>query len=115
MGQFLYQWLDLIWLPVAWFVVAKQHRWLMIAFIVVCGLTMRTQVELMESTGFVTGMLPFLDMPMLTRGLLGYGIIIGIFLILAHFSQSTAKVVFLAASISLYIFAFCVNMVFMLI
>lgn len=115
MGQFLYQWLDMVWLPLAWFVVAKHHRWLMIAFIIVCGMTMRTQVELMESTGFEKGMLPFLDMPLLTRGLLGYGIIIGLFLILAHFSQRTDRIVFLAASISIYIFAFCANMIFMLI
>jgi hypothetical protein len=115
MGHLIYQWLDVLWLPVAWFVVHKNHRWMMMAFIICCGLTMRTQVELMESTRFSTGIFPFFEAPLLSRGLIGYGIIIAIFLILAHFSQSTSKMVFFAATISIYIFAFCLNMVVMLI
>lgn len=114
MGNILYQWLDLIWLPLAWFVVHPQHRWLTLAFIVACGATMRTQVELMNATGFTTGILPLLDAPLFTRGLLGYGFVIAVFLALAYFSRATAKMIFFAAAISVYIFAFCFTMILML-
>lgn len=115
MGQVIYQWLDLVWLPVAWFVVARKHRWLALGFVVACGLTLRMQVELMDSIGFPDGMLPWVSMPAFSRGLLVYGVVIGLFLILAHFSKATMPVVFLAAAISIYIFAFCASMLFMLV
>ena len=114
MGAFIYQWIDLIWLPVGWFAVHKQHRLPMAAFIVTCIVTMRTQIELMDGIGYETGILPLMDSDLRTRGLIIYGIIIALFLLAAHYSPRTSKMVFLAASITVYIFAFCASMIFML-
>lgn len=114
MGELIYQWIDLIWIPVAWFVVNERHRWYAVAFAVTCSLTLRTQAELMRSIGHETGMLHILNGDVYGRGLITYGIIVGLFLLLSHFSQGTAKIVYFAACLSVYIFAFCGTMVLML-
>lgn len=113
MGNILYQWLDLIWLPVAWFVVHKKHRGMALAFVAACILTLRTQVEMMRMSGLETGILPLLDGPLLSRGYIVYGIVICLFLILAYFSQTTEKMIFFTAVLSIYIFAVCISMVIM--
>lgn len=114
MGAFIYQWIDLIWLPVGWFAVHRQHRLHMAAFIVTCLVTMRTQIELMESIGFGEGILKLMDSPLRTRGLVIYGVVIALFLLAAHYSPRTSPIVFLAASISIYIFTFSASMIVML-
>lgn len=113
MGQLIYQWLDVLWLPVGWFVVHKNHRWLALAFIATCILTLRTQVELMKSIGFPTGMMPVLEGPIYDRGLIAYSVIIGIFLILAYLSPTTSRIVFFTATLSIFILAFCLTMLLM--
>ena len=114
MTEHIYQWLDLVWLPVAWFVVHRNHRWMALGFILTCALTLRTQVELMKSVGFETGILPLLNGPLMARGMIAYGIAIALYLILAHFSQGTSKMIFLTASITIYIVTFCLTMILML-
>lgn len=114
MTSLIYQWIDLVWLPIGWFSVHKQHRVKAMIFIITCVLTLRTQIELVESTGYDKGFLPFFDAPLYTRGLVVYSIIIALFLILAHYSPRTRKMVFFAASITIYIVAFCVSMFVML-
>jgi hypothetical protein len=114
MGNLIYQWIDLIWIPVAWFVVHRQHRWYAVALAATCSLTLRTQVELMRSIGHDTGMLHFMNSDIYARGLIAYGVVVGLFLLLSHFSQATAKIVYFAACLSVYIFAFCGTMVLML-
>ncbi len=114
MSAFIYQWIDLIWLPIGWFAVHKRHRWYILAFLVTCLVTFRTQLELMNGIGYPTGILSLMNSPLHTRGMIIYSIIFTLFLLLAHYSPGTRGVVFLAASISIYIFAFCVSMVVML-
>ncbi len=112
-SQGLYNYIDLLWLPVAWFTVHKHQRLKTIAFITACILTLRTQVELMDSTGFDAGFLPFWDASAYSRGLITYGLVIALFLILAYYSPRTDKVVFFAAALSIYILAFCTSMLLM--
>lgn len=114
MSQLIYQWIDLIWLPIGWFSVARQHRLKVIIFVLACAITMRTQIELVQSTGFNSGFLPLMDSPLYTRGLIIYSVMIALFLLLAHYSPRTRNIVFFTASLSIYIFAFCVSMVIML-
>ena len=113
MGNFIYQWIDLLWIPIALFVVDKKHRVKTIAFIVTCMLTMRTQIELIEGTGFAQGFTPFFDAPMHTRGLIVYGTVIMLFLMLAHFSHRTQPIIFFAATLSIYFIAFVISMIVM--
>ena len=113
MGAFIYQWIDLIWLPVGWFAVHKRHRILTVIFVLTCIVTMRTQIELMETIGYGTGILPFMDSPLRTRGLLVYGTVIALFLVLAHYSPRTREMIYFAAALTVYLFTFCLSMVFM--
>lgn len=112
-GNGIYQFIDFLWLPIAWFVAHPQHRWKTMAFILTCLITLRTQVQLMESTGFVTGFLPIMDSHVFPRGMLAYSVIILLFLVMAHFSPRTQGVIFFAASLSIYILAFCFSMLLM--
>lgn len=109
----IYHAAGLVWLPVAWFSVHKQHRLKTMAFVATCLLTLGTQVELMQSTGYEHGFLPIMDSHVYPRGLLAYSIVIMIFLLLAHYSPRTEKVIFFAAALSVYILAFCFSMLLM--
>lgn len=113
MGAFIYQWIDFLWLPIAWFAVHKAHRVGMVIFAAVSILTMRTQVELVESTGFVTGFLPVMDSSLFTRGVIVYSVMIAIFLLLAHYSPRATGYLFLAAAVSFYIGEVCLSMIVM--
>lgn len=104
---------DFLLAPLAALVCHKNHRILGALFVVTCLLTLRTQVELMQSTGFAMGFLPWLHSPPEVRGLFIYSIAILVFLVLARLSPKTSRIVFFAVSITVYILAFCASMVAM--
>lgn len=115
MGQTLYQWIDLLWLPIALLVTHKGHRLLAMGFVLACVLTLRMQVELMDYIGHPYGFLGILATDVYIRGLIAYGAVITLFLGLAYFSRHTTRMVFLAAALSLYILAFAASMLLMLV
>ena len=45
------QWLDLIWLPVVFFLVAPRLKWISIGFVTSCILMLRMQMEVLEEFG----------------------------------------------------------------
>lgn len=108
-----YQWIDAIWLPITWFAVHKRHRIYALLFVATCMLTMRTQVALMKEIGFDGGMTPLMQAPSYDRGLILYSVFIAIYLLMAHYSPRTTTVIFVAASVSMYILAFCISMLVM--
>lgn len=110
----LYQWIDLLWLPVALVMTHKGQRIKTLLFIIACVLTLRTQIELMESIGRPDGFFRLIGVGLYERGLIVYGLLIALFLILAHFSPNTRGAIFMAAALSLYIFGFCISMLAML-
>lgn len=114
MLSIIYQWIDLIWIPVALLFTRPGQRLLACGFVIVCVLTLRTQIELMESIHKGAGLLGWLDLGLYERGLIIYGFLIALFLILAHFSPNTKGVIFLAASLTLYILGFCASMLAMI-
>ena len=109
----IYDYIDIIWLPVIVFVVHKHQRWLAFAFVLTCLLTFRAQVELMEMTGYDTGFLPFMQSHIQPRGLIVYSVIFCLYTALAYFSPRSQKIIFFAASLTIYIFSFCVSMLLM--
>lgn len=115
MTSLLYQWIDLLWLPVGVVAVHKGQRLKTAIFMVVCILTLRAQVELMESIGRVHGFTGFWNWDAYQRGLLVYGIVFALFLLLAYFSPHTKGIVFFAATLTIYIFSFCASMLAMVI
>lgn len=104
---------DFLLVPLAALVCHKNHRLLGALFVATCLLTLRTQVELMQDTGFSMGFLPWLHSPSEVRGLFVYSIAILVFLVLARLSPKTTRIVFFAVSITVYILAFCASMVAM--
>lgn len=109
----LYQWIDLLWLPVGLVVVHKGQRLLTAALMLTCIFSLRAQVELMQSFDKPQGFTGLIEMGAYERGLIVYGIIFILFLILAYFSPRTRGVVFLAATLTIYIVSFCLSMVVM--
>lgn len=114
MTALFYQWIDLLWLPVALVAVYRGQRLKTMAFVLVCAFTLRTQLELMESVGHPDGFLHLIDLGLYERGLIVYGLIIALLLILAHFSPGTRGAIYLAACISLYFMGFFLSTLAML-
>lgn len=113
MFDLIYRWIDILWLPLVFFLVHKQHRWWAVAFVLTCMLVMRLQVEIIESTGFNFGFMGLINMHAHTRGLLIYSLFYLFFLIIAHFSPKTQGVVFMAACLAIFFMAFFTSMLFM--
>lgn len=114
MQNLIYQWIDLLWLPVGLVVSHRGQRIKTAIFIITCVLTLRTQMELMASIGHPDGILGWWGMGLYERGLILYGAIIMAFLILVYFSPGTRGIIFLAAMLSIYILGFCITMLGML-
>lgn len=113
MFELIYRWIDILWLPLAFFLVHKQHRWWSLALVASCMMVMRLQVEIIESTGFNFGFLGLSGLHAHTRGLIVYSVFYIILLILAHFSPNTRGVVFMAACLGIFFMAFFTSMIFM--
>jgi len=105
--------IDVLWLPLSWFVVRPYQRWITLAFVLTCILTLRLQVELMDSTGFSFGFMHLMASSSYARGLVVYGAAIAIFLILAYLSPKVEKIIVFGAALSIYFAAFCTSMVLM--
>jgi len=98
--------LDFLWIPFVFFVMHKGQRFKSILFVLVCILALRLQVDLMSDIGYEDGVLPFFTWPALYRGYVVYGLFIGFFLFLAHISKEKNPYIYMAAGISVLIFAF---------
>ena len=108
-NDYILNWGDLLWVPLALLVVRKKQRLNAILFVLVCVLTLRLQVELMSSIGFSQGFLKFMDLPALWRGYMVYGVFIGLFLLLSRWSRERDPYVNIAAAITVFIAAFCIS------
>ena len=108
-SQTLYPWVDLLWIPVAMAAV-ERGKWLLTAgFVLACVFMLRLQLELMGAIGLSRGFFGLMEASLYNRGLATYGLFIGLFLVLAHFSKGGDKNVHMAASITILIMAFCVS------
>lgn len=108
-------WLDAVWIPVALLVVHKGQKLKAAAFVGLCMLVMRLQIEIVESTGFSKGFTRLMESSLYHRGLVVYGAFITIYLLLSYFSPYTRGVIYLAASISIFFMAFLVSSIVMII
>ena len=111
--EFIINWLDLIWLPLILLVLQKKQRLIGAGFFFACALMMRMQVELMSSTGFVTGMLPFMNSHVLYRGIGVFSLFYAGFLVLAVYSKNSIGTILMAACISIFFAASITSMLVM--
>ena len=103
---FLSAWADVLWLPLALIIVHKGQRIKACAFIILCGIVMRLQIQIFEMMGMPKGVTGWFDWPLIYRGYAVYGAFILLFLILSYFSPFTRGVIYFAASLSIFFMAF---------
>lgn len=112
-AQTCFQWIDLLWIPLALLLMERGKRLLTCLFILSCVLLLRLQIELLHSIGFPGGIFRLIETSIYVRGLIVYGFFIGLFLILAYWSRGGDKNVHIAASITMLIASFCVSSLIM--
>jgi hypothetical protein len=106
---FVWEWLDAAWSPIALILVHKGQRLKACAFIAVCMMVMRLQIQIFDQMGFAKGITGFIDWPLIFRGYGVYGVFILLFIILSYFSPFTRGAIYLAASLSIFFMAFTVS------
>lgn len=115
MSELIYQWIDVLWLPLAFFVVARAHRLLAVGFVVLCMVGLRLQSDLLHSIHRDGGITGWIETPAHVRGLIVYAVFIGLFLLLSHFSRQTRPIIYFAAALSVFVMAFVVSMLVMMV
>lgn len=111
----VYQWMDLIWLPLGLFIAHNRQQRLMVsAFFISCMMMMRLQVEVMQSINYTHGLAGILTSGVFERGMVVYSIFYLLYLVLVHFSPGSRGAVFFAASISIFFMAFFISSIIML-
>lgn len=109
----IYHWIDLLWIPIVFFLVHERHRWWALGFAIACSTMMHLQVEIMTSIGYQYGLMGILPLSAYTRGLIVYSLFYILFLLLAHFSPRTQGVVFMAACLAIFFMVFFTSMITM--
>ena len=110
---YVLQWIDLIWLPLILLVLQKEQRLVGAGFFISCAIMMRLQIELMETTGYVNGLLPFMTSHVGARAVATYSLFYAGFLMLAVFSCQTIATIMMAACISIFFVALTTSMIVM--
>jgi len=110
----IFNYIDLIWLPIALFVVHKEQRIITAAYFISCFIMMRLQIEMLHAMGFPTGILPIIKYPVEITAMVVYMVFYVAFIALAYWSPRTNKHIFLAASISIFFATMLTAMVIML-
>lgn len=109
MGFNFIHWADLFWIVIALLVATGRYRMFSVLFVLICVFMLRLQIRLMDEIGFSKGFLNFIDMPILYRGMLAYGVFIALFLGLVALSKEHNTYVYMAAGITIFTIAFCVS------
>ncbi len=103
-------WLDLLWIPAALLALHQGQRLKACLFVLACAIMLRLQIQLMQEIGYPTGFFDVLQNDLYTRGLITYSAFILVFFLLSYASPKVDKFVFVAASITTFIAAFCVSL-----
>jgi len=112
---FVHEWLDAVWLLLTPLIVHKGQRLKALGFVFLCMITLRLQVEIVQSTGFERGFTGLLDWALMTRGFAVYGVFTAIYLLLSYFSPFSRGVIYMAASLSIFFMAFTVSSIVLII
>lgn len=107
--------MDILWIPLTLLIVHKKQRLSACAYMLLCMLVLRLQIEIVQDTGFEKGFTGLLDWPLMYRGYVVYGIFNFLYLLLSHYSPYTKGIIYLAASLSIFFMAFTVSCVVLII
>ena len=114
MFHFIYLWIDILWLPIAFFTVHKKHRWWAAGLIISCMIMMRLQIEIMEQIGHPNGILPIIESHVNLRALFVYSFFYILFIAMAHYSPKTDGIIFMGACLTIFFMVFVVSSFIML-
>ncbi len=114
MFDFLYLWADIIWLPVAFIIVQKEHRWWALGLIICSMILIRLQAEMMIYIGYDNGIMGLLSSNVHSRALVVSSIFYILFFIMAHYSKETKGVIFMAACLTIFFAIFVTTAIVML-
>lgn len=106
MDEFIRYWLDVIWLPILFMLVHKQHRWWTLGFGFACLIMLRMQTEIFNGIHRENGIMGVISTDVHTRAQITYSVFYILFLLMAHYSPGTKGVVFMAACIAVFFMAF---------
>jgi len=112
MPHFL-SWIDLLWLPLAFFTVRKDQRLWVLGFFLSCMAMMRLEIEFITSMGYKTGVLHLSAFTPEARALGVYTVVYAIYLALALFSPYAKGVILMGSSLSLFFGAMIVSLFLM--
>ncbi|MCB9977996.1 MAG: hypothetical protein H6862_00090 [Rhodospirillales bacterium] len=108
------QWLDFLWLPVAFLAPHGNQKYYASALTLSCLVSLRLQTELLTWAGIgVTGATGYFSMPPMMRGMMTYAVLLGLFFILSYYSPNTRGVIYMAACLSVYVISFCISFLMM--
>lgn len=105
--------LDFFWVPLALVVVHPEQRVKAVIFALCCAFVLRLQAQLMEQIGYPDGFFGLWGLPVLYRGMAGYAAGMAFYLLIARLSPRTNVFVMMAASITIFMTAFCVTCILM--
>lgn len=105
--------IDLIWLPITWWVATKRQRSIALFFIILCILTLHLQTSLVYSTGQNDGFTPLWQSDVRLRGLVIYGIFCALYLAILHFTKTRPGAVLFSTALGVYFTAAITAMLLM--
>jgi len=105
--------LDFFWVPLALVIVHPEQRIKAVIYALCCAFVLRLQVEFMEQIGYPRGIFALWNWPLLYRGMGGYAAAMAVYLLVARLSPRTDLFIMMAASIAIFIGAFCVTSLLM--
>lgn len=106
--------IDLIWIPVAWLVARPKQRPFALFFVLICAASMRLQIAIIHDTGHSDGFIPFFwDSDVKLRATIIYGVFCAVYFGLLAMSPRARWPVLLSAGIVVYFTAFTVSMLMM--
>jgi len=100
--SFLIQWVDAIWLLLAFVFCQKKHWPYAIGFVLSGMLMMRMMAELMSAIGYPNGIIGLMDLSVFWRGQIIFNLFYALFMVLSHLSPNAKGPILLAGSISLF-------------
>ena len=113
MLSYAYQWIGLLWMPIAFIVARRGHRAMAALLALACMLTLAAQTQIMG--GHDHGLLQWLPYTAYIRGMCVYSLGLIIFLGIAWASPGALPSVFITAAILFYFMMFAVAMLVMVV
>lgn len=105
--------LDFFWVPLALLVVHPEQRVKAVIYALCCAFVLRLQAEFMVRIGYPNGFFGLWDWSVLYRGMAGYAAAMVFYLLVSRASPRIDLFIMMAASITIFIGAFCVTSVLM--